>query len=161
MEIIRHQQHGLCLCKLFGLFHFQGHKLVDGIEDRFLDACAGIEFVLGDDLVYFLVHPLGAPVPVSNRVADALSALVQQHKVHPPGVHAHADGNLAKFPAFLQAQLDLREQFVHIPDILAVFLHHPIGEAVHFLQYHPSVFQMSQDMAAAGGADINGEIIFA
>ncbi len=159
MEIIRHQQHNLRLCKLLRLPHLQGHQLINRVEDCFLDAGAGIQIPLGNNLVYLFVHPLRASVPVSHRIADALTVPVQQHEVHAPGVHAYADGNLAQLRAFLHAQLNLCKQLVHIPAVLAVLLHHPVGKTVHLFQHHLTVLQMCQDVASAGCSDVNRKII--
>ena len=76
MEIIRHHQHGFRLSKQLRLFYLQCHQLIDGVKHLLLDTCSGIQFILGNDFINFLIHALCSAVTICHSVADTLAFLI-------------------------------------------------------------------------------------
>ena len=125
------------------------HKLVDCIEDLFLDAGPCIQVVLRDNLVHFLVHAFCAAVSVSHRIAEDVVVFVQQHIVNSPCVDPHGYRNLADLFTLFQSVLDLRDQAFHIPAERTVLIVHSVRKTVHFLELHLPVLHAGEHVASA------------
>ena len=159
MEIVRNHQHGLRLCKVLGMLFLYCHQLIDRVENLLLNAGSGVEILGRDQLVNLLVHSLGAAVTVGHRIAQHLILLVQQHKVHTPGIDSQAGRNLVLFRALLHTVFDLGEKLLQIPAEVSVHIGHTVVKAVDLLENHLSVLHMAQNVPAAGGADVDSKII--
>ena len=160
MKIIRNHQHCSRLFHVLRIILFDGHQLVNGIINRFLNPCSGIQIVLAYDFVYLLVHSVRPVVPVTHRFSENLILLIKQYKVYAPGVNPHTFRDFSDFMAFFHSGYNLVKKPLHVPVKNAVFLVHAVPEAVHFLQLYFSVLKTSQYMPPAGRADINCKKIF-
>ena len=159
MQIIRNMKERLSLFQIFRMRLLDSHQLIDRVEDCFLNTGSGIKIVEGDGLVDFIVHAVGTMIAISDRIAEDLLVLVQKNKVNAPGIHAHADRDLADLFAFLQSVDHFAEDPVKFPAEFSVLFDHTVFKTVDLLEDHLSVFQMSENMTSAGCADIYCQII--
>ena len=159
VEVVGNHQQTLCSLQLLRMLLLQGHKLIDGVEVLLLNSGVGIQLSGGDFCLHQPVHAVGAAVPVGDCVADAVAAFAQQHKIHRPGVDAYGSGDFAQSFADLQAVQNALPKMLNIPAVVTVAANLAVFKAVDLLQEHPTVLHMSQDVPAAGCADVDGQII--
>ena len=105
-----------------------------------------------------LPDAVGSFIPVGHRVTDALTGLVQQHKIHRPSVDAHGGRRKACGAAGGHAVDDLGGEGVHIPAEMPVFAGNPVFKTVDLLQLDAPVLHPADDVPPAGCADIHGQI---
>ena len=160
VKIVRDHQDRLRLFQIFRMGLFHRHELIDRIEDLLLDAGPRIQIILRDHFIDFLIHSLCAAVTVSDRIAQDMVILIEQHVIHAPGINSHRYRDLADLFTLLQSVFDLGDQAVHIPAKRTVLIVHSVRETVHFLELHLAVLHAGEHVASAGCADINGQIIF-
>ena len=159
MEIIRDHQDTLRLLQILRMRLFHCHELINGVKDLFLDPGPRVQLILGDHLIYFLVHALCAAVTVSHSIAKDPVVFIEQHIVNTPCVDGHGNRDLADLFTFFKTIFDLRKKTVHIPAEGAVLIVHPVGETIHLFEMHLPVLHAGQHVAPAGCPDINSQII--
>ena len=97
VEVVGDHQERFGGGELFGVFVFQRRQLIRRVEGLVLDARAGVMLGKGQPGGgQCVAHALGALVAVGDGIAQALAVLVQQHKVHGPGVNADGGGGVAR-----------------------------------------------------------------
>ena len=145
---------------MIGMFFFYSHKLVNGVKYLFLDPGPSIQLFLGNNPADKPVHPLCSFIPVSHRVSKDLIVPVQKHKIHSPGVNPHTHRYLPGLSTLFKTNLDLLKQLFQVPAGFPVFYGQSVIETVHLLHHHAALLHMSQNVTAAGRADIHRQIIF-
>ena len=153
--IIRRHEKRIRLFKLFRAFLLQSGKLIDSVEYLFCDAGPGIEVFLRDNLIDFSVNLGSSVIPVSDGIPDPFPGFIDQNIVNTPGINPHIGGNFPKLRTLFHSLFDVGKEQVGVPALVAVDFLHSVFEAKDFFQHDLSVFQMAQDVPAAGGADVN------
>ena len=132
------------------MFFLQGKQLIYRIEFLILDAGAGILFTEAEDslLFQFFADAVGSFITVGNRIRDALSLFIQQHKVHCPCINTEGYWSVSKPCAFRNAFFDMFQKTFNIPAQVSVLLDQPVFKAVDLFQLQNAVFKISEDMSA-------------
>ena len=102
-----------------------------------------------------VAHALGALIAVGDGVAQTLAVLVQQHKVHRPGVNADGGGGVARVVGGFQAVENLPRQGFDVPAKVTVLAVHAVFKAVDLPQYQLALLHRAHDVPPAGRADIH------
>ena len=145
--------------QLLRVLLLQSNKLIDGVEVLLLDSGVRIQLFCGDFCLDQAVNAVGTAVPVGDCVADTVATFTQQHKIHRPGIDAYGSGDFAQRFADLQSVQNALPKMLNIPAVMNVAADLTIFKAVDLFQKHSPVLHMPQNMATAGCADVNGQII--
>ena len=134
-------------------------ELINGVEGLELDAGLPIQAGKADLLMYLRDHRFCTAVPVGVAGEELLVA-PEQHIVHAPGVDGQAFDRPEALPRFSDAGLHMSGQRLDIPGQMAVQLGYAVWKAIDFFGFQFSVFRPAYDVAAGGGADVDGKIAF-
>ena len=160
MEIIGKHQQPFRLFHVFRFLLFHRHQLINRIENLLLDTGSGIQGILGDDPVNLLIHSFCSSVSVAICIAQYPVLPIKQHIIHRPGINSHGLRHFSRCLAGLQPRFDLFKQPGDIPAQMTILFIHTVFKPVDLFQLYSAVFQMPQNMPAAGSSDIHRKIIF-
>ncbi len=157
IQIIRNHQEAPRSFQILRMLAHERRQLINRIKRLVLNAGAGVVLFKGKAVLPFqeLSHSVCPLVAVGHRVPDPVTLLIQQNKVHRPGVDADGFRRKAGRMGCLQSLYHFPFQVFNIPAKMAVFPADAVLKAVNLLQvYFPFVYR-SDDVAAAGCPDVN------
>ena len=121
-------------------------ELVDRVEDRLLDAAAGIQLLERDHGIDILRHSVRALVPVGDGVADRQPASIDENEVHAPCVDADSLRRLARIRRRLAAGEHMTRQRLDVPAVVPVPHNLRIVEAVYLLQLDFAILHPAENV---------------
>ena len=146
--------------ELVGMLLLERPELVDGVVGGLLQTDAPVEVGEGDDVALDLRVGAGrARVAVGHGVADALAPLVQEHEVDAPGVDADG-GDLGLLHRRVDALLDRLDERVDVPAVVPAAADLRVVETIDLLEGDLAVLHPTDDVPAAGRADVYGKKVF-
>ena len=143
VEIIGEHEKGLSLLKLAGVLIFQGHELIDCVELLALNAGSLVELTLRDHSVDLFCHAVCASVAVSDCISDHVVILIKKDIIDRPGVDADRLRDLAEHAAAADAIDDAALKQLDVPAGVAAAHDLPVLEAVHLLELHDTVLNVT------------------
>ena len=158
VEQVGDGEKGLGSSKLRIIGNYHRQQLVQGVDLHELDAGLGEDFRLRNPLEGFFQHAIGAGVAVVIGLAQQGTILVQQGKIHAPGIECQAfQGKL--LCRNRNSVLDLVPQAGHIPMQAGGVVHRLVGKTVGFGQGEFATRDCSDDGTPAFRAKVEGKII--
>lgn len=133
-------------------------KLIDRVEGLELDAGVPVQLREGDQLMHPGDHVLRSAVPVAVA-GEQLPVALHEDVVHAPGVDGQAPDVGEQLPGLFDACLYRLQQTPGVPDQVPVLPDGAVREAIDFFCFQLAVLSPAHDVAAGGGADINGKIV--
>ena len=115
IQILRHKEEILCLLLILRMFTEHCHQLINRIKGLLGNTRQTIMPAEGQVLLQQGIHAVCPLIPVGNHVPQTMTILVQQGKVHRPGINAHRLRQTAILPASLQSFHHMVKQTVNIP----------------------------------------------
>ena len=134
----------------------QAGQLEQRIDTHELDAGASKDLFFRDLLKDEIHHAFGAIVSIAHGVTQQAAILVQQAKIHAPGIDANASRTMAF--AVLDTGLYFRPELQKIPVECSVNFHGPIGEPVQFLQLKFAAIKMDGHHPTGFRAQVNSSV---
>ncbi len=100
-------------------------------------------------------------VAIRTHIPDQSIAFIKQSVIDAKAVNSHGGRGFPGLLGFFHAFENLLKEDIDIPVAMAFALLNQRGpETVNFLKFQFFPFIMGEDMARAGGAYINGEVVF-